>query len=42
MLEAHHLVWLALRRTARSEAEAMLDDVEDGFTSATQRFSLSE
>ena len=42
LLAAASLVWLAVRRAARSEAEAMLDDAEDGFTSATQRFSLSE
>jgi hypothetical protein len=42
LLGAAALVWLAVRRVARSEAEAMLDQVEDGFTSATQRFSLSE
>jgi len=42
LLAAALLVWLAARRVARSEAEARLDDVEDGFTSATQRFSLSE
>jgi len=42
LLAAALLVWLAARRVARSEAEAMFDDVEDGFRSATQRFSLSE
>jgi hypothetical protein len=42
LVGAAALVWLGVRRVARSEAEAMLDQVEDGFTSATQRFSLSE
>jgi hypothetical protein len=31
LLAAASLVWLAARRVARSEAEAMLDDVQDGF-----------
>jgi len=42
LLATAALVWLAVRTVARSEAEAMLDETEDGFTSATQRFSLSE